>query len=139
MMDNRFAISPAEARQMDTASLRNAFLIEKIFVPGEVTLCLTHYDRYIAGGVMPVGQPVPLPNPPNLKANFFLERRELGIINVGGKGKVTAEGQDFDLDYKEALYLGKGIKDVVFSSAEQGKPAKFYINSAPAHHTYPSK
>lgn len=139
MMDNRFAISPTEARQMDTATLRKAFHIPRVFVPGEVTLTLTHYDRYIAGGVMPLDKPVALPNPPNLKANYFLERRELGIINVGGKGKVTADGQVYELNYKEALYLGKGIKEVIFASGDTGSPAKFYINAAPAHHTYPSK
>jgi 4-deoxy-L-threo-5-hexosulose-uronate ketol-isomerase len=138
-MDNRFAISPREAKQMDTAALRNAFLIEKVFLPGEVSLTLTHYDRYIAGGVMPVNKPVILPNPSNLKANFFLERREMGIINVGGKGTVTADGESYELDYKEALYLGKGIRQVNFSSADAAKPAKFYINSAPAHHTYPNQ
>jgi 4-deoxy-L-threo-5-hexosulose-uronate ketol-isomerase len=138
-MDNRFAISSREAKQMDTAALRNAFLIEKVFLPGEVSLTLTHYDRYIAGGVMPVNKPVILPNPSNLKANFFLERREMGIINVGGKGTVTADGESYELDYKEALYLGKGIRQVNFSSADAAKPAKFYINSAPAHHTYPNQ
>ena len=138
-MDNRFAISPTEAKRMDTGLLREAFLIEKIFVPGEVHLTLTHYDRYIAGGVMPLAEPVALPDPPALKAKFFLERRELGVINVGSKGTITADGQSYDLDYKEALYLGKGVKEVWFGSADAGKPAKFYINSAPAHHTYPNK
>ena len=138
-MDNRFAISPAEAKQMDTASLRNAFLIETIFVPGEVTLTLTHYDRYIAGGAMPVNKEIALPNPDKLKAKYFLERRELGVINVGGKGSISVDGEKFDLDFKEALYVGKEKKDVIFSSADTSRPAKFYINSAPAHHSYPTK
>ena len=138
-MDNRLAISPAEAKQMDTAALRKAFLIEKIFEADTVQLTLTHYDRYIAGGVMPVAKSLSLPNPDKLKANFFLERREMGIINVGGKGTVNADGQSFDLDFKEGLYIGKGAKEVSFSSADKSKPAKFYINSAPAHHTYPTK
>ena len=138
-MDNRFAISPAEAKQMDTASLRNAFLIETIFVPGEVTLTLTHFDRYIAGGVMPVDKAIALPNPDKLKAKYFLERRELGVINVGGKGSISVDGEKFDLDFKEALYVGKEKKDVIFSSADASRPAKFYINSAPAHHSYPTK
>src|SRR5690349_9862658 len=103
-MDNRFAISPTEARQMDTASLRNAFLIERVFVPGEITLTLTHYDRYISGGVMPLDKEIPLPNPDKLKAKYFLERRELGVINVGGKGIVSVDGEKIDLDFKEALY-----------------------------------
>lgn len=138
-MDNRFAISPNEARQMDTAALRNAFLIENIFTNDSINLTLTHYDRFIAGGAMPVSKSIALPNPEKLKAQFFLERRELGIINVGGKGSVTVDGQAYELDFKEALYIGKGAKDVRFTSADKTKPAKFYINSAPAHHSYPTK
>lgn len=138
-MDNRFAISPNEARQMDTAALRNAFLIENIFTNDTINLTLTHYDRFIAGGAMPVSESIALPNPEKLKAQFFLERRELGIINVGGKGNVNVDGQAYELDFKEALYIGKGAKDVRFTSADKTKPAKFYINSAPAHHSYPTK
>lgn len=138
-MDNRLAISPAEAKAMDTEALRRAFLIEKIFEADTALFTLSHYDRYIAGGVMPVAKKVSLPNPDKLRANFFLERREMGIINVGGKGTVTADGQSFDLDFKEGLYIGKGTKEVSFSSADKNNPAKFYINSAPAHHIYPTK
>lgn len=138
-MDNRFAISPAEAKQLDTAALRKAFLIEKVFEADTVLLTLSHYDRYIAGGVMPVAKTVNLPNPDKLKASFFLERREMGIINVGGKGTVTADGKQYELDFKEALYIGRGTKEVSFSSADGKSPAKFYINSAPAHHAYPTK
>jgi len=138
-MDNRFAISPAEAKQLDTAALRKAFLIEKVFEADTVSLTLSHYDRYIAGGVMPVAKTVNLPNPDKLKASFFLERREMGIINVGGKGTVTADGKQYELDFKEALYIGRGTKEVSFSSADGKSPAKFYINSAPAHHAYPTK
>jgi 4-deoxy-L-threo-5-hexosulose-uronate ketol-isomerase len=138
-MDNRLAISPAEAKRMDTAALRKAFLIEKIFEADTALFTLSHYDRYIAGGIMPVAKTVSLPNPDKLKANFFLERREMGIINVGGKGTVTADGQKHELDFKEGLYISKGTKDVSFSSADKNNPAKFYINSAPAHHIYPTK
>jgi 4-deoxy-L-threo-5-hexosulose-uronate ketol-isomerase len=138
-MDNRFAISPNEAKQMDSAALRKAFLIDKIFEADAACFTLSHYDRYIAGGVMPVSKTVALPNPEKLKAQYFLERREMGIINVGGKGTITADGQTFELDYKEALYIGKGTQQVTFASADKSKPAKFYINSAPAHHTYPTK
>jgi 4-deoxy-L-threo-5-hexosulose-uronate ketol-isomerase len=138
-MDNRLAISPAEAKQMDTAALRKAFLIEKIFEADTALFTLSHYDRYIAGGIMPVAKKVSLPNPEKLKAGFFLERREMGIINVGGKGTVVADGQQFDLDLKEGLYIGKGTKEVSFASSDKNNPAKFYINSAPAHHIYPTK
>jgi 5-keto 4-deoxyuronate isomerase len=138
-MDNRFAISPNEARQMDTAALRNAFLIENVFANDSINLTLTHYDRFIAGGAMPVSKSIALPNPEKLKAQFFLERREMGIINVGGKGSITVDGQAYELDFKEAFYIGKGAKEVSFASADKTQPAKFYINSAPAHHSYPTK
>lgn len=137
--ESRFALSPNEGKQLDTQALRDNFLIEKLFEADAIRLTLSHYDRYIAGGVMPVAGAVQLSNPENLKAGFFLERRELGMINVGGKGSVTADGITYELDFKEALYLGKGTKEVSFSSADGSNPAKFYLNSAPAHATYPSK
>lgn len=137
--ESRYAQSPGEVKQMDTASLRENFLIEDIFEPNSINLTLTHFDRYIVGGAMPVDQRIVLPNPHALKANFFLERRELGIINVGGKVVVTADGEQFLLEFKEALYIGKGTKEVSFESADKATPAKLYINSAPAHHSYPSK
>ena len=136
--ESRYAVSPNEARGMDTGTIRKNFLIEKIFEEGKINLVLSHYDRYIAGGIMPVTKEVSLPNPPALKAEFFLQRREMGIINVGDKGKVVADGIEYIIDRKEALYLGMGIRDVVFSSLESS-PAKFYINSAPAHHSYPPR
>lgn len=137
--ESRFALSPNEGKQLDTQALRDNFLMEKLFEADAIHLTLSHYDRYIFGGVMPVNEIVLLANPENLKANYFLERRELGIINVGGKGTVLADGISYEIDFKEALYLGKGTKEVSFASADAGTPAKFYINSAPAHHTYPSK
>lgn len=137
--ESRFALSPNEGKQLDTQALRDNFLMEKLFEADAIHLTLSHYDRYIFGGVMPVNETVLLANPENLKANYFLERRELGIINVGGKGTVLADGISYEIDFKEALYLGKGTKEVSFASADAGTPAKFYINSAPAHHTYPSK
>ena len=137
--ESRFALSPNEGKQLDTKGLRDNFLMEKLFEADTIHLTLSHYDRYITGGVMPVKEQVALSNPENLKANFFLERRELGMINVGGKGTVIADGVTYELEFKEALYLGKGTKEVVFSSADAENPAKFYLNSAPAHHTYPSK
>lgn len=138
-LESRYAVSPEEVKQMDTGQLRKNFLIEKIFEEDAIHLTLSFYDRYIAGGAMPVNKAIPLPNPDNLKANYFLERREMGIINVGGKGKIEADGEVIELDFKEALYIGKETKDVVFSSLDKSHPAKFYINSAPAHHKYPTK
>lgn len=135
----RFAVSPREAQQMNTQELRNNFLIETVFRADEIRLTLSHYDRFIIGGVMPVTKKIELTNPSDLKAQYFLERRELGIINIGGKGIVLADGVRFEIDFKEALYIGRGTKDVVFESVDSNNPAKFYINSAPAHQTYPSK
>ena len=137
--ESRFAVSPNEAKQMNTEALRENFLIENLFNSDEVKLVLSHYDRFMTGGAMPVNQKLALPNPENLKAEYFLERREIGIINVGGKGIVSADGEQFEIDYKEALYLGKGTKEVFFESKDLSNPAKFYLNSAPAHHAYPSK
>ena len=137
--ESRYAQSPKEVKQMDTASLRDNFLIENVFEANQVNLSLSHFDRYIVGGAMPIDQKVELPNPDDLKANFFLERRELGIINVGGKAIVTADGEQYELDFKEALYIGKGTKEVLFESADKTQPSKLYINSAPAHHSYPTK
>lgn len=137
--ESRYAQSPKEVKQMDTAALRENFLIENVFEPNQVNLTLSHFDRYIVGGAMPVSKKLDLPNPEDLKANYFLERRELGIINVGGKAIITADGEKFELDYKEALYIGKGTKEVSFESADSNEPTKLYINSAPAHHTYPTK
>jgi 4-deoxy-L-threo-5-hexosulose-uronate ketol-isomerase len=137
--ESRYAVSPLEAKQMDTEQLRRNFLIENIFEPEMFRLALSHYDRFIAGGVMPVTGPIALPNPPDLKAAYFLERREMGVVNVGGSGTVRVGEVTFDLGFKDALYIGKGNEEVVFASADPGKPAKFFINSAPAHHGYPTK
>lgn len=137
--ESRYALSPTETKQMVTADLRKNFLIPEIFVADNIQLTLSHYDRYIAGGVMPVNETIELSNPDSLKAAYFLERREMGIINVGGKGTVVVDGESYVLDFKEALYIGQGTKNVTFTSADKQKPAKFYINSAPAHHKYPTK
>ena len=135
----RYAVGQREMNQMGTEAIRSDFLIEDVFGIDEVKLVYSHFDRYITGGVIPLKGKVFLDTIDSLKSEFFLERRELGIINVGGKGTVMADGQPYSLDYKEALYLGKGTKEVYFSSDTAHKPALFYLNSTPAHHAYPSK
>lgn len=137
--ESRYTSSPREAKSMDTEALRSNFLIEKLFEADSVRLTLSHYDRYMAGGAMPVQEALSLPNPDPLKASYFLERREMGIINIGGKGSIKVDEQTYELDFKEALYIGKETKEVIFISEDQNQPAKFYINSAPAHHKYPTK
>jgi 4-deoxy-L-threo-5-hexosulose-uronate ketol-isomerase len=137
-IETRNAGSARETALMKTSDLRENFLIPEIFLEDEVCLTLSFYDRFIAGGAMPVNKKLELPNPENLKAAYFLERREMGIINVGGKGLIEADDQKFELDFKEALYISKGTKNVNFASVNESDPAKFYINSAPAHHKYSS-
>ena len=142
MNDNfnvRYAIGPRETNQMGTEALRDEFLIDQVFGIDQINWIYTHYDRYLVGGVIPKKTVVKLETIDPLKANFFLERREMGIINVGGNGSITADGINYSLGYKEALYLGRGTKEVSFSSEEITSPAKFYINSTPAHQAYPSR
>src|SRR4051812_37150956 len=105
-MTNRYAISPAEAKQMDTAALRQNFLMQNLMQADKCTLVYTHYDRMITGGVMPLGKSVQLTNEPELRSNYFLERREIGIINVGGKGKITADTVVYPVSKMDCVYLG---------------------------------
>ncbi len=135
----RYAGHPQDVKSYDTEKLRKEFLIEKVFIPDDIFLVYSMYDRYMVGGAMPVKKSLKLESVDDLKATYFLERREMGIINIGGPAVVETADKVFKLAHKEALYLGKGTKDVVFKSADPKKPAKLYINSAPAHHAYPSK
>lgn len=136
---SRYASSPQGVKSYDTAQLRNEFLIENLFETDKINLVYSHYDRFISGGVLPVNKSLSLETIDPLKAPYFLERRELGIINVGGSGIVTVDGTDYEINHKEALYVGQGNKSVVFSSKDSNKPAMFYINSTPAHKAYPTK
>lgn len=135
----RYASHPADAKTYDTTRLRKEFLIENLFRADDTTMVYTLYDRLIVGGIMPVEKTMGLENVDDLKANYFLERREIGIVNVGGAAKIVADDETFDLGYKEMLYIGKGKKNVTFQSIDKSKPAKLYFNSAPAHKEYPSK
>ncbi len=135
----RYASHPEDFKAYGTDKIRKEFLIENVFVADEISLVYSMYDRYIVGGAMPVNKPLKLESADDLKASYFLERREMGIINVGGDAVVEAGGVAYKLAYKEALYLGKETKDVFFRSDNSKKPAKLYINSAPAHHIYPSR
>lgn len=135
----RYASSPEEVKQMDTAALRKTFLIDKLFEADQLKLVYSHYDRLIVGGAHPIKGALPLETIDPLKSEHFLDRRELGIINVGGSGVVSVEGEKYELGFKEALYVGSGKKGVRFESQDSQKPAKFYLNSAPAHQSYPTK
>ncbi len=136
--ENRYASSPEAVKKYDTTQLRDEFLVDNLMQEGKINLTYTHYDRYIVGSAVPTDS-LTLEAIDPLKANFFLERRELGIINVGGKGSVEIDGEVIKLNHKDALYVGMGIKSVVFNSDDKKKPAKFYLNSAPAHTNYPTK
>ncbi|MPR35223.1 5-dehydro-4-deoxy-D-glucuronate isomerase [Salmonirosea aquatica] len=137
--ESRYASSPHEVKGMNTEQLRQNFLIENLFVADQFCWTLSFFDRYLTGGVMPTTGSLALEAPEALKAAYFLERRELGIINVGGSGLVIADGVEYELAYKEALYLGKGTRDIQFLSHDKGTPAKFYLNSTPAGQAYPSR
>ncbi len=134
----RYASNPSDVKKYDTNDLREHFLIENLFVVNEIQLTYSMYDRFIVGGIMPVGKELKLETIPYLKSEHFLDRRELGIINVGGSGTVSVDGVLYNLNKKEALYVGQGVKEVFFSSSN-GEQALFYINSAPAHHKFPTK
>ena len=135
----RYAAHPEDAKHYDTARLRRDFLMETIFVPDEVNMVYSMYDRMIVGGAMPVAEALRLKAIDPLKAEYFTQRRELGIYNVGGAGTVKVGEETFELDFKEALYVGRGDREVVFSSKDAASPAKFYFNSTTAHKEYPCK
>lgn len=137
-MEIRFANSQQETQGMTTDQLRSTYLIENLFEPDELVLVYSHYDRVITGSAVPVDGSITLSNPAELRAEYFLERREMGIINIGGEGSIQVDGETFLLQKQSCVYIGKGVKEVVFSSSDKNAPAKFYILSAPAHHAYPT-
>lgn len=137
--ETRYASSPEAVKNYNTTQLRNEFLINNLMDAGKIVLTYSHYDRYIAGSAVPTAEALTLEAIDPLKAGYFLDRRELGIINVGGKGTVKVDGETYELGLKDALYIGMGIKSVIFKSDDAKNPAKFYLNSAPAHTTYPTK
>ncbi len=137
-MEIRFAQSPQEVATLQTDLLRDHFLIQDLFQSDVIQLTYSHYDRMIIGGIMPVKNAVELNNPEELKAKYFLERREMGIANVGGSGKVVVDGVDYALSKLDCLYIGKGAKEVRFISMDPAQPALYYLLSCPAHQTYPT-
>jgi 4-deoxy-L-threo-5-hexosulose-uronate ketol-isomerase len=138
MITTRYAVHPDDFKQYDTSKIRESCLLDNLFVDDSITHHYTHYDRLIVGGVKPVTKPVTLEPIDQLKAEFYLQRREIGIINVGAAGTITADGKDYTIQYKEALYIGRDTKKVIFHPSKDGK-ALFYFNSAPAHTSYPTR
>lgn len=136
-LDVRYANHPEDSKHYTTEELRKHYFIGTIFRTDEAALTYSHVDRIIAGGIMPVTKEVRLEGSKELGSEFFLERRELGVINIGGAGKITVDGVEYKMNSKDGLYIGMGSKELVFISEDSLNPAKFYINSAPAHMTYP--
>ncbi|MCR5096507.1 MAG: 5-dehydro-4-deoxy-D-glucuronate isomerase [Erysipelotrichaceae bacterium] len=137
-MELRTACSPKDAKHYDTDRLREEFLIQDLFKADKIKYVYSHIDRIITGGAKPVKKKLKIEAGDELRAKYFLERREMGIINIGGKGTVTVDGQKYVLDYKDGLYIGRGAKNITLESASAKKPAKFYFNSTPAHTAYPT-
>lgn len=138
-MEIRYASHPQAVKAFDTEQLRQEFLIESLFVADKLTLTYSHVDRYIVGGAVPVKGSIKLEaDTKTMGAATFLERREIGIINIGGSGTVTVDGTVYEMENKDCLYIGRGAKDVLMASKYGTQPAKFYLNSAPAHMTYPT-
>ncbi len=133
-MQQRYATHPDQIPAMDTTTLRGHYLVPDVFTPGQITLTYTHHDRIVLGGAAPTTGPLTLTPPPQLRAEYFLEFREIGIVNVGAPGSVTVDGDRHDLDRGACLYVGRGCRDVVFD----GDGAQFYLFSAPAHTAYPT-
>ena len=138
-LESRYSNHPEDVKHYTTDELREHFLIEHVFEADQVNLTYSHNDRIIAGGITPVKETLTLTGGKDLGADTFFERREGGIINIGGKGIVILDGEEFELNKQDGLYIGKGVKEIFFKSIDGTEPAKFYFNSAPAHHVYPHK
>lgn len=136
---SRYATHPADYARYDMQQLKDHYLVKGLFRDDEINFVYTHYDRLMVGGAKPVNGGLVLEAVEQLKAPYFLERRELGAINVGGPGRVEVGDQSYSLDYKDALYVGAGNEKVVFHSEDAANPARFYLNAAPAHTAYPTK
>ncbi len=136
--DIRYANHPDDSKHYDTQTLRDKYVINRLFEADEILLTYSHQDRIIAGGAMPVKKTLSLGTFKELATAYFLERRELGVINIGGAGRIKLDGKVYDIGHKEGIYVGMGTREVEFSSADSSRPAKFYINSSPAHKTYPT-
>ncbi len=137
--EERYNYHPDDFKTYDTSRIRKEFLVEKVMEPGEIRLVYSVIERFIVGGAVPLNDGLKLEPINPLKATYFCERREVGIINVAGQGVVEVDGTPYKLDFKDALYIGKGSREVIFKSVNAENPAHFYINSAPAHKEFPVK
>ncbi|MEM1358937.1 MAG: 5-dehydro-4-deoxy-D-glucuronate isomerase [Bacteroidota bacterium] len=134
-----YGASPREVERMNTQELRAEFLVTSLFVEGEINLAYSHYDRMVMGGAVPTATAIELANYETLKSEFFLQRREMGIINIGGAGTIEAAGELYPLERLSCLYLGKGTQEVSLASNNVEEPARYYLFSAPAHREFPNR
>ncbi|MBQ9981070.1 MAG: 5-dehydro-4-deoxy-D-glucuronate isomerase [Oscillospiraceae bacterium] len=137
-MEIRTAASPKDVKNYDTSRLREEFLIQDLFKEDEIKTVYSHIDRIITGSAVPVRQKLELTAGEEIRAEYFLQRREMGVINIGGSGKIMVDGTEYKLGYKDGIYIGMGSKEIIFESDDESKPAKFYFNSTPAHKSYPT-
>ena len=137
-MEVRPGANPADVKNYDTDRLRHDFLVQDLFVADEIKTVYSQIDRIIVGAATPAAKTLTLEAGAELRAAYFLERREMGIINIGGNGTVTVDGKDYKFKHKDGMYIGMGAKEIKFASDDAANPAKFYFNSAPAHKTYPT-
>ena len=137
-MDVRYSRDPHSFERMNTTEIRDEFLIADLFAPGEIKLVYLHVDRMIVGSAAPTGQPLRLEAGAELRADYFAERREIGVFNIGEPGSITVDGQKFGLANREMLYIGRGSREISFASADAASPARFYLISLPAHQAYPT-
>lgn len=137
-IEERWGTHPDDVKKYDTTQLRKEFLVEKLFDIDSVLMTYTHNDRLIIGGALPVKEALKLETVDLIRSEYFCERRELGIICIEGEGSVTVDGTEYQLGFKDAVYVGRGSKEVVFKSKDSNKPAKFYFASSPAHKAYPT-
>jgi 4-deoxy-L-threo-5-hexosulose-uronate ketol-isomerase len=136
-LDIRYAEHPGDAKLYDTARMREHFLFDKVLLKDEISLCYTHSDRVVFGGAYPADKKLRLEGGKDFGSDVFLDRREAGIICIAGKGSIDADGKSYPMKKGDGLYIGKGVKDVIFSAADKNDPPKFYMASAPAHTAYP--
>src|SRR5699024_2675713 len=137
-MELRTAVSPRDVKHYTTDRLREEFLIQNLFTPDEIKLVYSHIDRIITGAATPVEKSLVLTAGDELRAEYFLQRREMGVINIGGDGIITVDGRVYEVNAREGMYIGRGSKEITFESRDGSTPAKFYLNSAPAHVAYPT-
>lgn len=135
-MEVRYATGPKDMKYYTTERLREEYLIPEVFKADDVTYVYSHYDRIITGGAMPVKEVLKLSAGDELRAEYFLQRREMGVINIGGAGRITVDGKTYEVENADGMYIGRGSKEITFESVDGANPAKFYFNSTPAHKEY---